>query len=217
MKIIDIRSTIPKHETLVPKSRTSPPTHIVVHCTASNNQDPNQTALYHVTPGPSNHISKKGAPCIGYSDFITNNGTIYHCVDYLKITWHAGLFNNKSIGIVIAHPGDKTSIDNRQYNSLIKYLAVLCLYFKILPSNVIGHKEVPGMYTLLGNGSRVFKKRCPGDNLCLDKMRVDLIGCIQKRLIYEDLYNGKLDFVFGKKTLEAFMKFNPLKNKNRNK
>lgn len=212
MKVVDIRRTIPVHKTRKPDKRTKKPTHIVVHCTDSDNQDPNRTALVHVTPSPDNHVSKKGAPTIAYSDFITKNGIVYHCVDYSNITFHAQSYNSRSIGIALAYKADKAPL-NIQYNASIKYLSALCLYFKIVPSNVLGHREVPGMYTIFGNGSKRFIKECPGRFIDLDKMRCDLVGRIQCRLKLEGLYQGRLDYIFGPKTYNALMEFNPLQNK----
>ncbi len=101
--MIDIRKTIPKHKSR--KLATRKPgsiTRIVVHTTDSHNQDPNKTALYHITPGSQNHLSKKGAPGIAYHDFITKEGTVYHCNDYGDITWHSSGWNTSSIGVVMA-------------------------------------------------------------------------------------------------------------------
>lgn len=213
MKNIDIRATIPKHKTKKPAKRNSA-THIVVHTTGSNNQDPNNTALYHVTPSPENHISKTGAPTLCYSDFITKTGTIYHCVSYTDITWHAGLYNTRAIGIVLAYKGqDGLPPPDPQYAALLSHLTVLCLYLKILPGNIIGHREVPGMYTLLGNGSRRYKKSCPGLGLNLDNLRHEVTGVLQTRLALENLYDGEIDYDFGKLSQNALKAFNPFEKK----
>jgi N-acetyl-anhydromuramyl-L-alanine amidase AmpD len=135
MKVIDIRQIIPKHKTRIVQTRSKHPSHIVVHCTDSENQDPIKTAKYHVTPNKDNRVSKLGAPTIAYSDFINKEGIVYHCVDYDKITFHAQLYNSCSIGIVLAYKENKgpTSV---QYDSLIKHLTVLSLYLKIKPKNI---------------------------------------------------------------------------------
>lgn len=202
-KIIDIRRTIPKHPTRKWKKRTTAD-HIVVHTTASDNQDPNKTARYHITPGEQNHISSKGAPGLCYSDFITKDGTIYHCNSYQDITWHCGIWNTRSIGIVLAFKGqDNVAPEEAQYKALLEHLVILCLYTHIPPTNVIGHREVPGIMQILGNGSKKYKKTCPGFGIDLDKMREELIGRIQRRLSCEELYSGQITLVFDEQTKTA--------------
>ena len=138
---------------------------------------------------------------------------MYHCVDYSKITFHAQLYNARSIGVVLAYKASKP-IGPIQYDTLIQHLTVLSLYLKIKPQNIIGHREVPGMYTLLGNGSKRLRKECPGHLIDLDDMRCKVIINIQKRLTKEGLYGDIIDGIFGKHTNAAFMQFNPLRNKN---
>lgn len=209
MRKIDITSSIPAHKTRKPRKRTAKQINtIVVHCTGSNNQDPNKTALYHVRPGPQNHLTKKGAPTLAYSDFITKDGTIYHCVDYSAVTYHAGLYNKKSIGVVLAFRGQTNQPPTpAQYEALMKQLVVLCLYFKVLPKKVIGHREVPGMFTILGNGSKKYKKSCPGLGINLSVMRHELTGRLQRRLAAEGLYQGAIDYKFGKQSKAALKAF----------
>lgn len=208
-KLIDIRKTIPKHKTRTWKKRTSADT-IVVHTTGSSNQDPNKTALYHVTPSKNNHISKLGCAGLCYSDFITKNGTVFHCNNYDDITWHAGFYNTRSVSVVLAFPGQTDAIpDQIMMNVLEQHLVVLCLYLKILPKRVIGHREVPGMYTILGNGSKKYKKVCPGMQINLDILRNAVTCRLQRRLSSEGLYTAKIDGLFGSKSILALNNFIP--------
>ena len=205
--MIDIRRTIPRHITRKWKTR-SKADRIVVHTTASNNQDPNKTARYHVTPSENNHISKKGAPGLCYTDFITKTGTVYHCNDYQDITWHCGKWNTRSVGVVMAFKGqDGDSPEEAQYTALLEHLVILCLYLNIPPNHVIGHREVPGIMTILGNGSRKYKKKCPGMGINLDEMRKDLTGRIQRRLSCEGLYLSQITSVLDDQTKAAMNLF----------
>lgn len=215
MKVIDIRSTIPVNKKRKPKKRYKAK-YIVVHTTASKNQDPNRTAKYHVTASPRNHISKRGAPTMCYHDFITKDGTLYHCVNYTSITWHAKGLNNYSIGLVMAFKGQTGEAPTtEQYNTLVRQLVTLCLYMKILPKHVLGHREVPRFRFLLGLLSKApgkFKKTCPGMGVDLDKLRKEITGRLQRRLAAEGLYKGKIDYLFGRKSKAALKAFKPKSN-----
>lgn len=209
MKKIDIRHKLCRHPTKAWKKRPKI-THIVVHTTASDNQDPFKTNAYHIGP---NHISSTGCPKITYHDFITKEGVVYHCNDYEERVWHAGTMNKVSIGVVMAFRGqiDTNSPEPIQFDALLKHLTILCLYLKILPRNVIGHREVPGMYTLLGKGSVKYKKTCPGMSIDLDQLRKLVTLSLQRRLATERLYQGKIDGIFGPMSQAALTAFNPLR------
>lgn len=208
---VDIRRTIPKHPTRRWKKREAVDT-IVVHTTASDNQDPNHTAQYHITPGPQNHISTKGSPGLCYHDFITKEGVVYHCNNYEDWTWHAGAYNKRSIGVVMAFRGqDGNPPCSRQMIALEEHLTILCLYIKIVPRNVIGHREIPGMWKLLGNGSKKYKKTCPGMGVSLDRLRQAVTLRLQRRLSAEGLYNGRIDGIWGPKSQAALESFDPKK------
>lgn len=208
-RFVDIRRTIPKHLSRKWKKREYI-SHIVVHTTASDNQDPNKTARYHITPGKQNHISKKGAPGLAYHDFITKTGIVYHCNNYEDWTWHAGLYNKKSIGVVLAFKGQNGGApDGKQLIALEEHLTVLCLYLKISPNYIIGHREVPGMFTILGKGSRKYKKSCPGWGIDLDILRTTVSFRLQKRLVTEGLYRSRIDGLFGPKSMAALLAYKP--------
>jgi N-acetyl-anhydromuramyl-L-alanine amidase AmpD len=207
--IKDIRADLPVHKTKKPKQRKTADT-IVVHCTASKNQDPFKLALYDITPSPENHISTSGCPTITYHDYIINNGTLFHCVDYTSITWHAGLYNTKSIGVVLAYEGlDNIYPATAQMQTLVEHLMRLCLYMHILPENVIGHREIPGMYTIIGEGSKKYKKKCPGLMINLDQLRQNITIYLQEKLMHLGLYEGPLDGMFGQNSRIALSKFFP--------
>jgi N-acetyl-anhydromuramyl-L-alanine amidase AmpD len=207
--IKDIRRTIPRHKTKVPKKRVNADT-IIVHTIASDNQDPNKTALYHVTPSKDNHISKTGCPTVAYADFITKDGTLYHCVDYTSVTWHAGLYNTRSLAVVLAYRGQDSGVSptELQMQTLEEHLTFLCLYLHISPVNILGHREIPGMFILLGNGSKRYRKECPGMMINLDQLRYDVTCRVQRRLAALNLYNKEIDGKWGpasKVALKAFI------------
>lgn len=204
--VSDIILTMPKHPTRRWEVRKDI-TRIIVHTTGSNNQDPHKTARYHIGP---NHISKKGCPGLCYHDFITKAGVVLHCTEYKYSTWHCGLWNKSSVGVVMAFRGQTGEAPiSEQYRALTEHLVALCLYLKVLPKNIRGHREVPGMFTILGNGSKKFKKTCPGMGVDLDALRHDVTCRLQRRLAAEKLYIGAIDGQFGKKSKAALKAFKP--------
>jgi len=200
----NIVNILPKHPTRKWKLRPTP-TRIVVHTTASDNQDPYKTARYHVHAGKTNHISKKGCPAIVYHDLITKEGLVYHCNYYADRTWHAGGYNKSSIGVGMCFRGQDYGVRPTllQFETLRKHLVKLCLYFKILPKRIVGHREVPGMWTLLGNGSKRYKKTCPGMSVDLDELRSEIAVRMQRVLSSVGLYEGAIDGLFGRKSKKA--------------
>lgn len=217
-RMIDVRNKLPRHPSRKWSKRAYIDT-IVVHCTAGVNQDPVATAKFHIRPGPENTLSKQGAPGIAYHDYVTVNGIVYHCNDYQDSVWHAKYYNDRSIGVVLAYPGairdnPKTPIrDDRpsdiQLENLQRHLTLLCLYFKVLPERVFGHRELPWMFKVLQSGSKQYKKECPGMNVDLDALRKDVTLRLQRRLAAEELYSDKIDGVFGKKSQAALNAFDP--------
>ncbi len=207
-QVVDIRTKLPKHPFRRWKKRFEVDT-IVVHCTAGSNQDPWETAKYHVAPGKENHLSKDGAPGLAYHDFINKDGTVYRCNNYTDITWHAGLYNTRSVGVVLAYLGKKDPPPSEQLLSLEEHLTYLCICFHLSPSSIIGHREVPGMYTIVGKGSKRFKKKCPGLAIDLNKLRYNVAVRMQTFLAAEGLYKGEIDGVFGKLSKAALSLYYP--------
>jgi N-acetyl-anhydromuramyl-L-alanine amidase AmpD len=214
MQLVDIRKTIPRHKTRKWKSRRDAK-RIVVHTTASENQDPNKTARYHSTPSKHNHLSKKGAPGLAYHDFITKDGVVYHCNDYTHITWHTAGWNRTGVGVALAFKGQSGKPPvAEQMKALEEHLTTLCLYLKILPRMIKGHREGPGMLLQsLGRGSKRYKKTCPGMGIDLSALRDRVTRRLQRRLASEGLYRGKIDGAFGPKSKAALRQFKPLDRK----
>ena len=175
--IKDLRGKLPVHKTKKPKKRSNVD-RIVCHCTASDNQDPFKTARYDITPDPKNHICKTGCPTFTYHDAITQDGTMYRCVNYTDITWHAGLYNSRSIGVVMMFNPDKEPPTDIQFQVLKEHLVNLCKIFNLPASSILGHREVPGMWTIIGKGSKKYKKWCPGQMIDLHQLRSDVATMI---------------------------------------
>jgi hypothetical protein len=196
----DIIAELPQHETKRWRRRKKIK-RIIVHCTASENQNPFRTAKYHIKP---NHISDTGCPTLCYHDFIIKSGLVYNTNDYWDWTWHCGIWNRTSIGVVMAFSGQTDPPTPIQYKVMIEHVANLCLKFMVLPKKVRGHREVPGMFTILGQGPRVYKSVCPGMAINLNSMRKDIAKAVQIVLAREKLYEGKIDGLFGKKSMKAW-------------
>lgn len=202
-RTVNIVDKLPSHPTRKWKKKKKLD-RIIVHTLASDNQDPYQTNRYHITPGKQNHISKKGIPKIAYHDFICKDGLIYRCNDYMDWTWHCGLWNKKSIGVSLAFRGqDGNPPTAEMYETLIYHLARLCCNLNILPSKVYGHREVPGTYVLLGNGSKRYRKTCPGMGIRMDRLRSEVTMYLQQKLQNATFYLGKVDGDFGSKSKAA--------------
>lgn len=205
---VDIRQTIPKHPTRKWKERTSVDK-IVLHCTASSQQDPTRVAKNHIRPGLQNHLSKRGAPGLAYHDFIDAVGRVYHCNHYYHSTWHARTWNKSSVGVVMAYEGGSEPPPEAQILATAKHLVRLCLFLKIRPERVYGHREAPWMSTVVGRGSVRYKKACPGMQVDMAKMRDMVTRGLQKRLKDEGLYHGAIDGIFGAKSIHALADFDP--------
>ena len=197
-KVVDIRKTIPRHKTKKYSTRTKIK-RLVVHATASNNQDPNKTALW--------HVNGKDWPGLAYHDTIDKDGVIYHCNSYDLSTYHAKSWNATSVGIALAYKGESLPPPVAQMDALERHLTRLCLFFKILPRFIKGHREAPWMSQVLGNGSVSFRKECPGLQIDLDKLRLNVTKRLQRRLAAECLYKGPIDGLFGKNSQKALYAF----------
>lgn len=211
-RLVDIRATIPRHPTRKWRTRDSADT-IVVHTTASNNQEPSKTARYHIKPGPQNHLSKRGAPCVAYHDMLAKDGLVSHCNDYSDITWHTKGWNGRAVSVALMFKGQtgETPVPV-QLLALKEHLVVLCLYLKILPDRIKGHREGPNM-TFWSRGAVRYKKTCPGMGIDLDALRDEVTRRLQRRLNAEGLYRGKIDGDFGRKSRAALQAFRPTEDR----
>jgi len=249
MAIEDIRKSIPKHPTRKWGRRNlTKIRRIWVHCTAGTNQNPNDTAAYHIKPSRpavtacpacgnktkyakmkrfrrkkvtcecgcrftvkprhKNHISSRGAPGVCYHDYIRGDGQVFRCNDYESITWHTKGWNRAGVGVVLAFQGQTGQIPpSPQFSALIQHVAKLCLYLKVSPVNVKGHREslaIPG-----GKGPVRYKKACPGMGINLDMLRHLVTIRVQKLLADHGYYKGVLSGAWDAASQDALNRFNP--------
>lgn len=198
MIYVDIRSKLEQHKTLrYANVLISQKKQIIVHCTGSDNQDPRETNHCHITPGKDNPVSAKGAPKIAYADYIAKLGediVVYHCNDYFKWTYHAGYPTNKvSVGVVMAYRGQDSHPGDQLYSAAVSHVVRLCRYLRLTEKDVLGHRELPFMYKILGNGSKKYKKMCPGVYVDMEVFRIqvkDGLSKLSNSNVYVANYSG---------------------------
>ena len=174
---------------------------IVVHTTASENQDPKKTARW--------HIKGNGWPGIGYHDFINKDGIVHRCNNYMDMTWHTKGWNRTGIGVALAYRGQSGEPPHpTQYTALIDHLSVLCLDFRILPKDCYGHREAPKM-RFWSRGRWKFRKTCPGMGINLGAMRGQVTRKVQTALSLEGRYTGQIDGIFGPRSRRALFTEQP--------
>jgi N-acetyl-anhydromuramyl-L-alanine amidase AmpD len=198
--INNIIDKLPRNKNRPWETMPSKPDRIILHCNASTNQDPFKTNDYDTKP---NKVSSKGCESITYHDFIDNKGTVYRCNHYNKWIYHCGLWNKKSIGVVIGFTGEGLP-ETKQYETTLLHLTNLCILNKISPNNIYGHREIPYMYTILSNGYKAYKKACPGYQIDMFFVRQVVSALIQKIMKQQGLYNSTIDGIFGKLSEKAF-------------
>lgn len=217
VKIKDIREELPKHSNKTYAKRTQDQIkRIVLHCTGplpngDNEEIIRKIATYDVNPG--NHISDTGCPAYTYHYTIGKRGEIFYTLGLEDISWHCGLWNPGSIGIVMLFdPKDinnetpSVSPDIEQIDSAVRLSAALCLKLGLKP-NCVGHRELKGTGFTIFKGSRKLRKTCPGLVVDLDKYRYEVAKHIQRTLLLKGFYNDKIDGIFGKKSLDALKRY----------
>jgi len=214
--VYDIVDTLPKNPNRsIPKRNLSKVKWLVVHCTAGSSQSPLSYAKYHISP---NHISSRGCPTICYHDMIDKDGNLYRTARYDWYTMHVGSWNTSSIGISLMYnPSDPISgIDNgssepteKALTTLVSQLSNLCLIMKFIPEQVIrGHREMQGTGWIWKGNNKSLLKTCPGLAINLDEIRKRTTKYLQLILKLEGLYKGRIDGIFGSKSIAALSAFN---------
>lgn len=184
-RVEDISKEWPKYN----KRKGVPPTRklsdidmIIVHCTADEDlvgSDVYSIIKYHTNP---NHVCASGCWTICYHYYIENvNGetVIWHTVPEEIRTFHAGVWNNRSIGVVI-DKREKDEIDENKKDALVNLLTDLCYTFKINPyTGIWGHRHLyfTGWVFDTKTGLVLNKKTCPGIlqlNYNFDNLRNDV-------------------------------------------
>lgn len=159
MNIKNIIDELPWHESRKWKRRKlTSIDKIIVHQELGNGSV-EQVNKYHITPGPQNHISQKGAPHFCYHYGIERDGLIKTANSLKDITWHCRGQNSKSIGIMLVgnFSSETYKGTNRptapQLMSLKSLFDILTKIFKTIDRNdIYGHCDFG-------------KPACPGDEV----------------------------------------------------
>lgn len=150
-----------------PKRKMSDIDMLIVHCTADEDQvgeDVYSIIKYHTNP---NHVCANGCWTICYHYYIENikNETVlWKTVPEDIITFHAGIWNSRSIGVVI-DKRENDEIDNNKKEALIDILAELCYKFNINPFlGIWAHRHLyfTGWKIDPKTGLIIQNKTCPG-------------------------------------------------------
>ena len=155
MDIINKIKELPWHSTRKWSKRSlSRINKIVVHQELANGTT-ESVNRYHITPGPQNHLSKRGAPHFAYHFGIEKDGTVIQANNLSDITWHTKNHNTKGIGIMLV--GDFSGPDHAGGEPTDRQiLAIEDLIDHILKK--IKHLNKYGLY----GHSDFNKPACPG-------------------------------------------------------
>ena len=86
-----------------------------------------------------------------------------------------------------------------------------CLTYKLNPeTQIVGHRELPAYFVLLGNGSKKYRKTCPGMLVDMDEFRTRVSKGLQLFLKSFMLYEGEIDGMFGAKSIQALYALDPV-------
>lgn len=206
----DLSKSLPRNVNVKPSSRTlSDIKRIVIHTT-----DDETTILalakYDINP---NHISDTGCPTITYNDVILKSGQVFHTLEYTTVSWHVGPWNPGSVAVSLMYQcTDKNGNDafgpsDLMLKTCYDHCADLCLYLRLTPDNIVGHRELSGTGFNIFKGSKVLRKTCPGLKVDLDLMRVEVAKRMQKKLKDKGLYQGDIDGSFGPGSKVALSKY----------
>jgi N-acetyl-anhydromuramyl-L-alanine amidase AmpD len=149
---------------------------IVLHCTAMPDWNVWRTASYHTGP---NHISEDGCPSIAYAYFVEPDGLLYRCLPHDVRSWHAGPWNERSIGVCMAYDAGEDPPPPRQLEVAARVCASLALEFGLSPERVLGHRELEGTGYVMEDGRRIARKECPGAAVDMDAFRRMVTGLME--------------------------------------
>lgn len=141
---------------------------IVLHCTAMPNWNVWRTARYHTGP---NHISDQGCPTIAYAYLIEPDGLLYRCLSHNVRSWHAGPWNERSIGVCMAYDAGDVPPPDRQLAAAAHVCAALARNLGLSAERVMGHRELEGTGYVVENGQRIQRKECPGRAVDMEAFR----------------------------------------------
>jgi N-acetyl-anhydromuramyl-L-alanine amidase AmpD len=141
---------------------------IVLHCTAMPDWNVWTTARYHTGP---NHISPDGCPTICYTYFIEPDGLLYRCLEHGVRSWHAGPWNDRSLGVCMSYEAGDEPPPPAQLETAVEVCAALATALGLGPESVLGHRELEGTGYVVEDGKRIERKECPGRAVDMDRFR----------------------------------------------
>lgn len=148
MKIYNITEELPYHPVKRYRSRgVEKITQIVVHHTASDVQDPEQYAKF--------HVDVRGWPGIAYHFMIRNDGRVYQTNDINTLSYHAAGHNTKSIGVCLMGNFDEHEPRLPQLWAATELISTLMSLFNI--ESVVRHGDTKAT-------------NCPGISFPFDKL-----------------------------------------------
>lgn len=202
---IDISDTLARHPKKKWKTRRDPISEIFVHSFGMATWDPWKTARYHIG---ENHIVSSGCPGICYHDCVSDDGTVMHCTDYSKVTWHTRGHNYSAIGVLMLYPGGlHAPPPDAMLDSTAGQCAALVLSLGLAPGAVRGHREAASAQITDRRGSVRYKKTCPGMAIDLDDFRDEVTRKAQIFLKGFELYSGQIDGIWGKLSAAGAISF----------
>lgn len=148
-KLIDGRALLPRHKSKVWSKRD--PSKIIGICNhqIAGNDNPVNTAAYHVKYFPA---KTPGAPGLCYTFYVRKNGDIWWCNDIEDATWsqgdgkRPGSENDAFISIVSGgnfagpgHSGGSDKLTDAQKVSLVELWSWLIKHLGLTPNDLFGH------------------------------------------------------------------------------
>lgn len=154
MNIVDLRGKLPVHKTKRYSTRNlSDIRSYGIHHSLTKTGSPQAFAGY--------HVGTNDWPEIAYAYVIQQDGTIYWCLDWRKISYHVGSSNKHSLGICLVGDYRSQQPTPEQYASAIKLIRWLQPQIPTA-QEILGHSEYPGYAW----------KACPV--ISMDKFRTDV-------------------------------------------
>lgn len=200
--IIDVSLDLPVNKTRPYRKRTKKIIGITNHATAGTEQNPFTVARRVL----ERHKNWGGIP---YHIFIQSKEEkkVYRCNPDSAHTYHARMANAHTVSVVIAYlalNGQKPSED--VMDRLYRINARAALEHKFSPNKdgsyggIRGHREYSWMVRNLGRGEIGFVKACPGLGINMDMVRLQSIKTMQREMLRQGVYNGRIDGIFGPKS-----------------
>lgn len=196
--------------------------YIVVHC-SDRDWTLKQLEEYDVdgyVAEEYNHISKEGLPGLTYHETVMKDGKHYHTLPHEEVSWHAGGYNTTSLAVCVMYRVKDTPPKPMIW-SMIDVCTDLCLRYGLTPDAVVGHRELKGTGWIPGKfGSKRLRKTCPGLNIDMNKVRIEVARLMQVYLSNHKsdtsatLYRGLIDGKFGLKSISALKRFHDMKEYN---